>query len=169
PITVLSGDDKAMEQVFKQDAGDHIYCLFEQKPLDKYEYVRKAQLCGNKVMMLGDGLNDAGALAESNTGIAVVENTLQFSPSSDAIIEASSLPYLYNFLLASKYTQILIYIVFALSLVYNIGGLYFAITAQLAPIIAAILMPASTVTIVLGTLIGSMIINDRFLKQIPIV
>ncbi|MGL6067452.1 MAG: heavy metal translocating P-type ATPase, partial [Sediminibacterium sp.] len=134
---------------------------------DKYTYIRQMQRAGKKTMMIGDGLNDAGALAESNTGIAIVENTLQFSPASDAIMHVTALPYLMQYLHASKKAHQLIVIVFVISLLYNILGLYFAVTAQLIPLIAAMLMPISTVTIVLSTLVGSTLIYNRLLKKIP--
>ncbi|MFM9709711.1 hypothetical protein, partial [Streptomyces galilaeus] len=86
---------------------------------------------------------------------AIVENTLQFSPASDAIMHVTSLPYLMQYLRASKKAHQLIVIVFIISLLYNILGLYFAVTAKLIPLIAALLMPISTLTIVLSTLVGS--------------
>jgi Cu+-exporting ATPase len=167
PITILSGDDAMAENLFRDQVQIKMDCRFQQKPIDKYQYIHAMQMEGKKTMMIGDGLNDAGALAESNTGIAVVENTLQFSPASDAILHVSALPYLIQYLIAAKKAHYLIVLVFIISILYNILGLYFAVTAQLVPVIAAMLMPLSTVTIVLFTLIGSTFIYNRLLKQIP--
>lgn len=167
PITILSGDNAITKTLFEHQINKKIDCQFQQNPTDKYTYIRHMQMGGKKTMMIGDGLNDAGALAESNTGIAIVENTLQFSPASDAIMHVTSLPYLMQYLRASKKAHQLIVIVFIISLLYNILGLYFAVTAKLIPLIAALLMPISTLTIVLSTLVGSTLIYNRLLKQIP--
>jgi len=99
-------------------------------------------------MMVGDGLNDAGALAQSNIGISISENVNVFSPACDAILDASEFKKLSYFLKLSKKSITTIKMSFALSIIYNIIGLSFAITGNLLPLVAAIIMPLSTVTIV---------------------
>ncbi len=102
-------------------------------------------------MMIGDGLNDAGALKQSNIGIAVAEQTNNFTPASDAIIEAKQLSALSKFIRLCRANKNIVMASFVLSIVYNIIGLYFAVQGDLHPLIAAILMPSSSLSIVLLT------------------
>jgi Cu+-exporting ATPase len=99
-------------------------------------------------MMVGDGLNDAGALVQSNIGVSISENVNVFSPACDAILDASEFARLGYFLKLSKKSILIIKMSFALSLLYNIVGLSFAVTGNLLPLVAAIIMPLSTITIV---------------------
>jgi len=117
-------------------------------------------------MMVGDGLNDAGALSKSNIGLAVVDNTVQFSPASDAIMLAEKLPLLLQYIRAAKQSKRLITLTFIISLVYNFFGIYFSVTAQMSPLVAAILMPLSTLSIVLTTLTGSWLIEKNCFKDV---
>ena len=98
--------------------------------------------------MLGDGLNDAGALKQSNVGIAVTENTSQFTPASDAILDSSHVGSLYHFLGYARAGKKIVLASFIISILYNFIGLGFAVQALLSPMIAAILMPVSSITIV---------------------
>jgi Cu+-exporting ATPase len=99
-------------------------------------------------MMIGDGLNDSGALKQSDAGIAVTDHINNFTPGSDAILDGSALHLLPQFLKFSKSAVKVIHISFGISLTYNIIGLSVAVTGQLSPLFAAILMPLSTVTII---------------------
>ena len=111
--------------------------------------------------MIGDGLNDAGALAQSDVGIAISENVNVFSPACDAILDASKFNQLYNYINVSKSAIKIIKWSFLLSFIYNIIGLYFAVTGQLEPVIAAILMPLSSISIVAFTTIATTIIGRK--------
>lgn len=161
PVSVLSGDNSRSEQYLTSLFNRKIDFLFQQSPQDKLHYIGSLQQNSNIVMMVGDGLNDAGALSKSNIGIAVVDNTIQFSPASDGILLASKLPYFYHFIKAAIYSKKLITLTFIISLVYNVFGIYFSVTAQMSPLVAAILMPLSTSSIVLTTLVGSIIIEKK--------
>jgi P-type Cu+ transporter len=107
--------------------------------------------------MLGDGLNDAGALMQSNVGIAVSDNTAQFSPACDAILDGSNVRLMDKFIAYARSGKTIVATSFILSIVYNIAGLSFAVQGILSPMVAAILMPASSISIVLlVTLLSSL-------------
>ena len=113
--------------------------------------------------MVGDGLNDAGALQQSNVGIAVTEDCNNFTPASDAIIEAAQLSKIPVFIRFCKVNKRIVIASFILSIAYNIIGISFAVRGDLSPLIAAILMPASSLSILLVTF-GSGNIAARLLK-----
>ena len=128
---------------------------FKQSPQDKLDYIKALQQNGQKVMMLGDGLNDAGALKQSDLGIAVTDNINNFSPGCDAILDGAGFEKLPRFIQQAKDAVKVIHISFGISLVYNILGLFFAVQGLLSPLYAAILMPLSTVTIISFTSIAT--------------
>ncbi|MEX0273123.1 MAG: heavy metal translocating P-type ATPase metal-binding domain-containing protein, partial [Flavobacteriaceae bacterium] len=150
-MAVLSGDNAKDRQDLKQWLPPGTPLLFNQKPEDKLNFVKDLQQKGAQVLMVGDGLNDAGALAQSHVGIAISEDVNVFSPACDAILDADRLSFLYDFITASKKAVSIVKISFFLSLLYNLVGLYFAVTGQLEPVIAAILMPLSSISIIIFT------------------
>jgi len=147
-LAVLSGDtDREMPRL-KEVAGEDAELDFNQSPLDKLHRIRRLQEQGRTVLMAGDGLNDAGALRQADVGVAVVENMSAFSPASDAILEGKQLERLDNLLRFGRSCLRIIYASFALSFTYNAIGLYFAATGRLSPLVCAVLMPLSSVTVV---------------------
>ncbi|PWJ39199.1 heavy metal translocating P-type ATPase [Sediminitomix flava] len=164
-VSMLSGDNKGEEERLKEIFGENATLRFQQSPQDKMNYIKALQAKSEKVMMLGDGLNDAGALKQANLGIAVAESVHQFSPACDAILSAKSFHQLSQFVKYTKSCMKVTYIGFAFSILYNIVGVSFAVQAELSPVIAAILMPLSSVTVVgLGVLLSS-IVGWRTLKN----
>ncbi|WP_091168999.1 heavy metal translocating P-type ATPase [Flavobacterium sinopsychrotolerans] len=147
-IKVLSGDNEGERATLERLLPKGTELIFNQKPEQKLEFIKNLQEQGKNVMMVGDGLNDAGALAQSNVGISISENVNVFSPACDAILDASEFHRLIYFLKLSKNSITTIKMSFTLSLLYNVVGLSFAITGNLLPLIAAIIMPLSTITIV---------------------
>lgn len=147
-IKVLSGDNVGEKAALEQLLPKGTELIFNQKPEQKLEFIKQLQDSGKNVMMVGDGLNDAGALAQSNVGISISENVNVFSPACDAILEATQFQKLNYFLKLSKKAMLVIKMSFGLSLLYNVVGLSFAITGNLEPLVAAIIMPLSTITIV---------------------
>ncbi|WP_341214919.1 heavy metal translocating P-type ATPase metal-binding domain-containing protein [uncultured Wocania sp.] len=152
-LVILSGDNAGEKDNLTKLLPTKTKLLFNQKPEDKLEYIKYHQSEGAKVLMIGDGLNDAGALAQSDVGIALSENVNVFSPACDAILDASKFNQLFNYIKVSKSAIKIIKWSFVLSFIYNIIGLYFAVTGQLAPVVAAILMPLSSISIVAFTTI----------------
>ncbi len=150
-LSVVSGDNEMEQKNLQQMLGRNTTLRFNQKPEEKLQYIQYLQQQGEKVMMIGDGLNDAGALRQSDIGIAVAEQTNNFTPSSDAIIEARQLPLLTKFISLCRANKNIVTASFVLSIVYNIIGLFFAVQGTLSPLIAAILMPGSSLSILLIT------------------
>lgn len=160
-LAVLSGDN-AGEKLRLQELLPKLTPLyFDQTPQEKLEFIASLQEQGKKVLMVGDGLNDAGALAQSDVGIAVSENVNVFSPACDGILDASKFKELPHYITASKKAMKIIKLSFVLSLLYNIIGLYFAVTGQLQPVIAAILMPLSSISIVLFTTLATNLLGRK--------
>ena len=147
-IKILSGDNEGERTNLEKLLPFGTELIFNQKPEQKLEFIKQLQLEGCNVMMVGDGLNDAGALAQSNIGISISENVNVFSPACDAILDASQFYKLNYYLKLSKKSLFIIKMSFTLSLLYNLVGLTFAITGNLLPLVAAIIMPLSTITIV---------------------
>lgn len=145
---LISGDGhhdaEKLIPYFKRN--DDLY--FKQSPQDKLNFIKDLQQQGRKIMMIGDGLNDSGALKQSNAGIAITDHINNFTPGSDAILDAVSLHLLPRFMLFAKSAVKVIHKSFLISSTYNIIGISYAVTGNLSPLFAAILMPLSTVTII---------------------
>jgi P-type Cu+ transporter len=153
-VFLLSGDNEG-EKEFLSGIFDSDKMLFRQSPHNKLDFVNKLKSAGKKVLMIGDGLNDAGALKESDFGISVTDNISNFSPACDAILGSNNLNKLNNFLKFSKDARAIIYLNLAVSLLYNIAGLTFAVEGLLTPLIAAVLMPVSSITVVALAVLGT--------------
>ncbi len=148
-IHILSGDkDKDKEYLVNE-----VYTLkelhFNQSPQDKLNYIQQLQANHKSVMMIGDGLNDAGALDTADVGIAISEDIFRFTPSSDGILDADELSKLPSLLKVSAHSKTVLMVCYVFSIVYNLVGLSFAITGHLTPLVAAVLMPLSSISIVL--------------------
>jgi Cu+-exporting ATPase len=159
-LFLLSGDKESdkdrLSTYFSSDA-----MHFHQQPSDKLQFVANLQQQGNKVLMVGDGLNDAGALRQSDAGIAVSDDVNNFSPACDAILDGKVLPKLASMLQYCRDGKRVIAVSFALSLLYNVVGLYFSVRGELEPVIAAILMPITSISIVSFATITSSLLARR--------
>jgi len=160
-FAVLSGDNESERVRLQSIFPPSTDLRFNQMPSDKLDVVKHLQSERKKVLMVGDGLNDAGALLQSNAGIAVTEDAAQFTPSSDAILAGSSFSQLSTFLRFSKSSVKIVIGSFVFAFLYNLVGLFFAVQGQLSPIIAAILMPASSITIVVLTTVSTQLLAKR--------
>ena len=150
-LCLLSGDGNREAATLQKYFGEPGSLHFDQSPVDKLHYVELAQQQGSQVIMIGDGLNDAGALQQSNVGIAITDDTNHFTPASDAIMGSEALTKLPRFLKLSQWSRWVIIAGFVLSFLYNVVGLSLAVTANLTPLAAAILMPMSSISVVVLT------------------
>jgi Cu+-exporting ATPase len=154
-LHLLSGDRDHERMELIGFFNNHEKMHFNQSPQNKLDFIQALQKNGKKVMMIGDGLNDSGALKQSDLGIAITDNVNNFSPGSDAILDGKSFDKLPLFLKFSKDAVNIIHFSFLISLTYNLIGLSYAVTGKLSPLAAAILMPLSTATIILFTSIAT--------------
>ncbi|MFT7148804.1 MAG: Cu+-exporting ATPase, partial [Nonlabens sp.] len=150
-LAILSGDSDAERENLSKLFPEGTPMYFSQKPDDKLIAIKAMQSSGQFVMMVGDGLNDAGALKQSNVGLAVSEDISTFSPACDAIMHADSFNRLDAIINLAKRSKYVIYASFFLSLAYNIVGLTIAVMGMLTPLVAAILMPLSSISVVILT------------------
>jgi Cu+-exporting ATPase len=154
-LSILSGDNNSEKENLINYFGEKATMIFNQTPADKLNYIQNLQIKGKVVLMFGDGLNDAGALKQSDVGIAISDNMNNFSPACDVIMAGEHFNKLNELINFCKKQKTIIYACFGISILYNIVGLYFSVIGELKPVIAAILMPASSISIILVTIILS--------------
>ncbi len=147
-VALLSGDNEKERGRFAALFGPGARLLFNQSPLDKLNFIKRQQVAGKTVMMVGDGLNDAGALKQSDVGVAVVENVSAFSPASDVILTAGMVVRVAEVLRYARQSVRVVRWSFLISAVYNAVGVTIAASGKLSPVVCAILMPLSSVTVV---------------------
>lgn len=160
-VIVLSGDTEGERGRLEVLLSKDTKMFFKQKPDDKLEFIKNLQEAGKRVMMVGDGLNDAGALKQSNVGIVISENTNVFSPACDGILDASQFKKIGLYLNFSKSGMKIIKWAFLFSFLYNLIGLSFAVSGHLKPVVAAILMPLSSISIVVFTTLATQYVGRR--------
>ena len=163
-IHVLSGDNSSEEQTLKNLIPNITEMRFSQSPEDKLEYIKYLQDQGKKVAMLGDGLNDAGALKQSNIGIAIADDTNSFTPSSDVIMNGGVLTKLHDYFALTKDAMIIVKLTFGISFLYNVVGLTAAVLGEMSPLFAAILMPLSSISVVAFTSLSTWLRSRKYFK-----
>ena len=162
---LLSGDQDQEAAALARFFPESGTMFFKQSPQQKLDFIKQLQQDGKQVMMFGDGLNDAGALRQSNLGIVVAEDTNNFSPACDAIIHADEFANLPKFVRLACQGVKIVNLSYTVALSYNAIGLGFAITGNLSPLLAAVLMPISSVSVVLFGIGMSNYAARRMLNQ----
>lgn len=160
-LQLISGDNDSEKENLLNYFNSNSSFLFNQSPEDKLNFIKTAQRNNKNTLMIGDGLNDAGALKQSNVGISISEDVNTFSPACDAILDAQVFDQLPTFISFAKGSIRIIIISFVISFLYNIVGLTFAVQGILTPIFAAILMPLSSITVVIFVTLASNILAKQ--------
>lgn len=160
-LFVLSGDNDGERESLKNYFSDSSSLYFNQSPHDKLEFISELQKKNEKVLMIGDGLNDAGALVKSDVGISISEDINNFSPACDGIMDAKSFKKIKEFINFSKTSKKIIISSFVISFIYNFIGITIAVQGMLSPVISAILMPISSITIVIFTTLATNIMAKK--------
>lgn len=160
-IEVMTGDTDAEAPNLKRYFGEEVQVQFSMSPMEKRIHIQRLQKNKEKVLMLGDGLNDAGAISESYVGVSISDDIFGFLPSCDAILEADRFSRLKNILDFTSASVKLVKVNFVISFAYNLVGMYFAVQGILSPIVAAILMPLSSITVVSFAILSTNILARR--------
>lgn len=145
---LLSGDNEADRVKMGALFNPTVQLLFNQRPHDKLAFVASLQQGGKKVLMVGDGLNDSGAFKQSDVGIAVTDDTGVFTPACDGILSGDKIIQLDKFIDLARASSVILKVAFTISFLYNAIALTFAVTGHLTPLVAAILMPVSSISVV---------------------
>lgn len=164
-VFILSGDNASEENQLKELIPASKGMAFNQSPEDKLNYIKNLQDQNFKVAMLGDGLNDAGALKQSNVGIAIADDTNSFTPSSDVIMDGEKVVLLDKYLNVCKGSMTIVKMTFIISFLYNVVGLSYAVTGHMHPLFAALIMPASSITVVSFTTLSTWILGRKYFKK----
>ena len=164
-VVMLSGDSDADRDRMGKFFPEGATFLFNQSPHDKLEYISCLQATNKKVLMLGDGLNDSGALKQSDVGVAITDDTGVFTPSCDGILDGDKLSQLNRFISLSRSATIILKTGFAISFFYNIIALSFAVSGHLTPLIAAILMPISSISVVGFSTLAVNLVSNKTLRS----
>jgi Cu+-exporting ATPase len=161
-LYLLSGDNDAEKEYLESHFGvDKIF--FNQLPKNKMEFIEQLRGLGHNVLMTGDGLNDAGAFMQSDVALSIADDIYHFSPAGDAIVEAGQFHRLPDFIRFALKSINIVKMSFAISFFYNVIGLVIALTGHLSPVVAAVLMPISSITVVAFATFATRILARRVL------
>ncbi|NOX65666.1 MAG: HAD-IC family P-type ATPase [Chlorobi bacterium] len=160
-LFILSGDNDSEKNNLMEFFPDEEHLYFNQSPHDKLHFIENLQEQNEKVLMIGDGLNDAGALMKSDVGVSISEDINNFSPACDGILDAKSFKYLKDFINFSYTSKKIIITSFIISFFYNLIGIGFAVQGTLSPVVSAILMPISSISIVVFTTVSTNLVAKK--------
>lgn len=165
-LFVLSGDSSTeksyLESIFPD--ADHIH--FNQSPEDKLQFIKQRQAQGKNILMLGDGLNDAGALKQSDVGFAVSEDVYNFSPASDGIYNAEKIGLLMRVLAFAKGSVNAVKATLLFSFIYNVVVISMSVNGLFTPLAAAIIMPISSIIVVVMVVVSTNVLSNKLFKNV---
>lgn len=147
-VGVLSGDHPAVvARVARQLGLDSRDCFGGLSPEEKLAAIRESRRHERTVVMVGDGANDAAALAAADVGIAIrggAEVSLQAAP---VFVASGNLQSILGLVRGATATTRTIYATFAVSLAYNVLAVGICMGGFVSPLVAAMIMPASSASV----------------------
>ena len=148
-VLMITGDNnKAALSVAKEIGISEDKVTAQKSPAEKAEEIMRMQGKGRRVMMVGDGINDAPALVQADIGVAMGRATDIALESADIVLMRNDLRMIPETLRLSKATYNVIRQNLFWAFIYNIVAVPLALTGMLHPIIAAIAMTLSSLSVV---------------------
>jgi Cu2+-exporting ATPase len=146
-VTLLSGDRRLTAQAIAQRLGG-MEVIAEVMPEEKDQVIKQLQSTGQKVAMVGDGVNDAPALVRADVGIAMGSGTDVSIASADIVLISSELERVRLAVALSRRALYTIRQNIGISIIYNIIMVPLAMAAIVTPLVAAISMPMSSLAVI---------------------
>lgn len=155
-VKMISGDQRSIAESVAHEAGIEKENIFsEVSPESKLSMIEK----NTHALMVGDGANDAMALSRSYVSVAVLGSLDISLKASDIYLTTPGISHIANLITISRETMKVVKRNLILSLIYNSLSVYAAFTGMISPLVAAIIMPLSSLTVLASTLIGTKKLN----------
>jgi cation-transporting P-type ATPase C len=149
-IVMLTGDHEGVAQHVASSVGVTEW-RSRLLPEDKFEAIRSLRASGRRVAMVGDGINDAAALAVADVGFAMGAGSDVAVDTADVALASDNLGHVAEVMDISRQTMRVVRQNYGIALGVNSAGLYFAAVGSINPIIAAVLHNLSTLMVVFNS------------------
>lgn len=149
-VELLSGDRKTVARQVAANAGIEEFSA-EVSPVQKCDRLKSLQSKGHSVMMAGDGLNDAAAMAFADVSISPASAVDITQNTADVVFQGDELAPIASSYVTARKAMSLVKQNFALAVVYNIVAIPLAIMGHVTPLVAAIAMSGSSLVVILNS------------------
>lgn len=156
-VVMLTGDHEGVANQIAKEVGIR-HVISDVLPKEKASYIEKLKQDGNRVIMVGDGINDAPALVASSIGISINQGTDVAMDSADVILMNNNLSNIIDFIDISKCSYHIIWQNLFWAFFYNAlmipiaAGLLLPLGITMNPMVASIAMTISSLTVVMNSL-----------------
>lgn len=164
-VGILSGDHQSVVTAVAQEVGIES-AWGALSPEDKLQIVRNGRV-DEQVIMVGDGVNDSAALAAASVGVAVHGGAEVSLKAADVYITRPGLTPLVDLVRGGRRAVQILRTNFAASLTYNLFAVGLAMAGQINPLVAAILMPISSLTVLALALGGRTFLPPDEKTRVP--